>query len=130
MLAKGQTQRALVVLEGALPIEQRLGLPVGPPSRPFKPVVELYGEVLLEAGRPEDAQKQFMVSLRRTPNRAASLIGLARAAAKTGHTDTANRQYRAFLDLWDDADEDLETLEEARRWVSDNTPVHANPVGR
>ncbi len=116
--AEGNTERALRLLEGALPVEEKMGFPTGPPSRPFKPVIELYGETLLEAGRPEEAMHQFERSLRRTPNRAASLIGLARATAQAGYTDLAARHYAAFSALWNDADAGLAEAEEARHWAA------------
>jgi predicted negative regulator of RcsB-dependent stress response len=51
-------------------------VPSGPPDD-FKPANELYGELLLQAGRKKEALEQFRASLLRTPNRALSLAGAA-----------------------------------------------------
>jgi predicted negative regulator of RcsB-dependent stress response len=44
-------------------------------------VQELLGEVLLDAGRPDEARAAFEAALARAPGRAPSLRGLARAAS-------------------------------------------------
>ena len=41
-------------------------------------------------------------------------LGLARAYALTGDTDKSRVEYRAFLQLWKDADPDLHILKEAK----------------
>ena len=87
--------------------------PRGAPT-PLKPAHELYGEILIELDRPADAVEMFERSLRRTPNRALSLRGLARAAMTTGDPDTARAQAAQLVDQWRGAD-DAEILQEARR---------------
>jgi Tfp pilus assembly protein PilF len=62
----------------------------------FKPANEVYGELLLKAGRPKEALEQFRASLLRTPNRAASLAGAARAARDAGDLPAAE-EYEATL---------------------------------
>ena len=47
----------------------------------LSPMRELLGELLLEAGRPDEAQREFDASLQTVPNRFRSLAGAARAAA-------------------------------------------------
>ena len=56
--------------------EENLGVPSGPPDT-FKPAHELYGELLLRAGKKKEAAEQFRIELTRTPNRTASVAGLA-----------------------------------------------------
>jgi hypothetical protein len=63
-------------------LEEATSAPYGPPSL-IKPSHELFGEILLRAGKPTDAAEQFKISLLRQPNRARSLLGLARATAQT-----------------------------------------------
>jgi tetratricopeptide (TPR) repeat protein len=82
-LAKGRRDAALETLDSAVAIADSMGPPAGPPS-PMKPAHELYGEVLLEVGRPERAAELFRASLERTPNRALSVRGLTRAQAAAG----------------------------------------------
>ena len=77
-LSRGQKDDAVRLAKEAADVEATMSAPSGPPE-PIKPAVELYGEVLLEAGRPAEAAAAFEKSLQRTPNRAASVKGLAQA---------------------------------------------------
>jgi tetratricopeptide (TPR) repeat protein len=113
-LATGRGGEALSRLQGAVALEKELPPPMGPP-RPLQPASELYGEVLLERGKPREAAAEFERSLKRWPNRSRSVLGLARASAALGSTDAARRHYRKLLDNWRQADPDLKELEEARR---------------
>ena len=87
-LARGRERKALEALDSAVRHDDQLGPPVGTPAT-VKPVRELYGEVLLALGRPEEAIDRFEESLRRMPNRRLSLRGLARAHQAAGHTGEA-----------------------------------------
>lgn len=78
--ARGNMADALRHAAAAVKAEEALGAPSGPPAD-FKPANELYGELLLQAGRPNDALQQFRQSLLRTPNRTLSLEGLEKAEA-------------------------------------------------
>ncbi|MES1244520.1 MAG: hypothetical protein ABUT39_23140 [Acidobacteriota bacterium] len=111
--AQGKTEEALALLREAADLEGALPPPSGPPS-PMKPAHELYGEVLLEAGRAAEASRQFEASLLRTPNRAASLLGAARSAAKAGDLETARRRYAELAAIWSQADSDLPALAEVQ----------------
>jgi hypothetical protein len=75
---RGETSEALRVLELAIEAEDKLGEPSGPPMT-IKPSRELYGELLLRAGRKEEAAEAFRQVLLRMPGRAVTLAGLARA---------------------------------------------------
>ena len=77
--ARGDTDAALRYAKAAIKLEEKLGVPSGPPND-FKPAHELYGELLLKAGRKKEAAEQFDISLLRTPNRAASLAGAQRVS--------------------------------------------------
>jgi hypothetical protein len=48
---------------------------------PLKPAHELYGELLLKAGKTEEAGRQFKLAFERAPGRALSRRGLAQAEA-------------------------------------------------
>jgi hypothetical protein len=91
-LAAGQTTEALRLAKEAADIELTLNPPSGPPD-PMKPALEYYGELLLGADRAADAVTAFSQSLLRTPKRTPSLLGLARASAKSGNTALARRTY-------------------------------------
>jgi Tfp pilus assembly protein PilF len=77
----------------------------------------LFGEILLRAGQPKEAAEKFQTALLRQPNRARSLIGLARASAQSGDRATAVATYTKFLDQWKQADADLPELREARDYL-------------
>jgi hypothetical protein len=88
-LARGQTDDAVRLAKEAVDIEATAGAPSGPPE-PMKPSLELYGDVLLAAGRAKDAAAAYEQQLLLTPRRTPSVKGLARASA-AGGTDTARR---------------------------------------
>ena len=77
---KRDHEQAADLMKQAIKLEEEMGPPSGPPAL-IKPAHELFGEILLRAGKPEAAAEQFKVSLLRQPNRARSLLGAARAAA-------------------------------------------------
>ena len=56
--AKGQKEEALQLAKEAADVEKSMSPPSGPPD-PIKPASELYGEMLLEAGRAKDAVQAF-----------------------------------------------------------------------
>lgn len=115
-LKKGNADEALKLLAAAAEAESRLPPPSGPPD-PMKPSHELYGEALLELGRSEEAGKQFDLSLLRTPNRAASLLGAARVAVKRGDDETARRHYGKLAEIWKQADSGSPELAEAKSYL-------------
>jgi len=79
--AKGDKQEALALAKAATEVELTMEPPSGPPD-PIKPALELYGELLLEAGQYKDAVAAFEQSLLRMPNRTPSVKGLAQATAR------------------------------------------------
>ena len=107
---------AIDLMRKATALEEQMGAPYGPPTL-VKPSHELFGEILLRAGKPKEAAEQFQIALLRQPNRARSLLGLARAAAQSGDSAIARSTYTQFLDQWKDADADLPELREARDYL-------------
>ena len=96
--AKGQKDEALQFAKEAADAEKTLAAPSGPPE-PIKPAFELYGEMLLEAGRAKEAMQAFEQSLLRTPKRTPSVLGLARAAAAAGDQATARARYQELTTM-------------------------------
>ncbi|HEV7396504.1 MAG TPA: tetratricopeptide repeat protein [Pyrinomonadaceae bacterium] len=115
-LTKKDYGRAIELMKKAVAMEEEMGPPSGPPGM-IKPANELFGEILLKAGKPQEATAQFKAALLRQPNRARSLIGLARAAAQSGDKATAASVYAKFLEQWQLADKELPELKEAREYV-------------
>jgi tetratricopeptide (TPR) repeat protein len=111
--ARGARERGLQELAGAAEAERKRPKPIARPY-PVKPAAELYGEFLLASGDANGAIAQFQASLARTPRRAASLFGLAAAAAAAGVKADAARAAREFLDVWHLADSGRPELADAR----------------
>jgi tetratricopeptide (TPR) repeat protein len=76
LFADGKSAEAFTELAQTAAEEDGLTFEFGPPT-PLKPAHELYGELLLKAGRPQDARQQFERALQRAPGRALSVRGLA-----------------------------------------------------
>jgi Tfp pilus assembly protein PilF len=76
----------------------------------------LFGDVLLNAGRPAEAAAQFQTALLRQPNRPRSLLGLARAAKSTD-AKLAARAYADYLRTQERADARAAELAEARDYL-------------
>lgn len=108
--------RAIEFMKRATELEETLAPPSGPPAL-LKPTHELFGEILLRAGKAEAAAEQFGIALQRQPNRARSLIGSARAALTLGDRSATALAYQRLLDQWKNADADLPELREARDFL-------------
>jgi tetratricopeptide (TPR) repeat protein len=115
--AKKQTyEEAIDLMKRATAIEEEMSPPSGPPTL-IKPSHELFGEILLLANQPKEAVEQFDKALLRQPNRARSLLGKARAAAKSGDTKVALEAYSRFARQWSQADAALPELREAQDYL-------------
>jgi len=112
-VAAGRGGDAVSRMQEAVALERDLPPPLGPP-RPIKPAPELFGEILLELGRPREAAAEFERALARWPNRSLTLLGRARASAALGDRDSARRHYGRLLLNWRNADPGLPELKEAR----------------
>jgi tetratricopeptide (TPR) repeat protein len=108
--------RAIELMTTATQLEEQMGAPSGPPWI-IKPSHELFGEILLKAGKPKEAAEKFRVALLRQPNRARSLLGVARASMQSGDQAAATAAYGKLLDQWKQADEQLAELREARDFL-------------
>ena len=108
--------KAIELIKKATSLEESMNAPYGPPGL-IKPSHELYGEILLRAGKPAEAAEQFKVALLRQPNRARSLLGAARAAAQSGLQPAAFSAYTTLMDQWKQADANLVELREARDYL-------------
>ena len=114
--AQDRADAAIAAMDEAIEIVQGQRPPNGAAS-PVKPPYELYGEILLELDRPQEALEKFETSLLRMPNRARSLLGAARAAARSGDEMTARARYGTLVSFWHGS-ADHEGFSEARRFVS------------
>ena len=118
-LGRNDRAGALASLARGAQLEARRPKPVARPY-PIKPAGELYGEILLGTGDAPAAVTQFKASLARTPRRAASLLGLARAASVAGPPADAVKAATDFLAAWHLADKNRPELAEARQILRSN----------
>jgi tetratricopeptide (TPR) repeat protein len=112
--------KAIELMKKATALEEQAPPPSGPPSL-IKPTHELYGEILLRADKFREAWEQFRIALLRQPNRARSLLGAARAAARAGDQISAAASYKKLLEQWKQADAGLPELREARTFLNSRT---------
>jgi tetratricopeptide (TPR) repeat protein len=77
--SRGQIDEAIATMRQATTREEAMPVAPGPPAL-IKPSHELLGEILLQAGRHEEAARAFATSLFRHPGRAQSVAGAAQAA--------------------------------------------------
>ncbi len=114
--SKQSYTEAVEMMKRATALEEEMSPPSGPPSL-IKPSHELFGEILLSANRPKEAAEQFGTALLRQPNRARSLLGVARASAKSGDTKAALEAYSKLARQWNQADPNLPELREAQDYL-------------
>ena len=114
--ARNQFDEAAAFMKKACALEESMPPPSGPPSL-IKPSHELYGEILLRAGRAKEAAEQFDFSLLRQPNRPRSLLGRARAAAAAGDRERARTEYSKLLMQWRQSDKAVPELKEAKEYL-------------
>ncbi len=112
-LGRGDKSSGLAALARATVLEAKRPRPIARPY-PIKPAGELYAEALLDAGQPAEAIVEFQKTLARTPRRAASFLGLARATQKAGRRAESAGAAKAFLAMWHLADSSRAELAEAR----------------
>jgi tetratricopeptide (TPR) repeat protein len=113
----GHADMATDFMDKAVEAVEAMAPPRGS-ANPVKPVHELYGELLLELDRPEDAAEMFETSLMRMAGRPRSLLGLARANAAMGNTMVALENYSKVAALWEGRD-GIAGLAEARGFVEE-----------
>jgi tetratricopeptide (TPR) repeat protein len=111
LFSEGRREEAVVLARQAAVVEAGLPFEFGPPV-PVKPANEQVGEMLMDLRRPKEAMEAFELSLKRTPRRALSLLGLARAATAAKDAATAQRAYTELRDVWKKADKTLPELKE------------------
>ena len=113
--AEGRRDEALVMMREAADMEDATEKSAVTPG-PVKPARELLGEMLLEAGQPEDALTEFELTVTKEPNRFRGVYGAARAAALAGDPAKAATYYAKLLEICERADQPgRPELEEARK---------------
>ena len=119
-LGEGETMRAVARMREAADREDRSEKHVAMENR-LSPMRELLGELLLEAGQPREALREFERSLRLTPNRFRSLAGAADAAARAGKRRVAASYHRRLIALAGTGVGDRPALTSARAFLGYGT---------
>ncbi len=116
-LATGLADEAITSLKEAAVLQEAMSYEFGP-AIPVKPVYELYGDVLMELNRPQEAIEAYQKALNRDPLRALSLLGLARATAAAGDKEASAKAYAELKTIWHLADDGLAEMEEVNNNMS------------
>jgi tetratricopeptide (TPR) repeat protein len=95
-------ERAIDHLKKGVRLEDSL-IYIEPPDW-YYPVRQSLGAVLLEAGRPTDAERVYRDDLRRNPENGWSLFGLARSLREQGRSHEAQQVEKRFEEAWRWAD--------------------------
>jgi tetratricopeptide (TPR) repeat protein len=114
--AQNKPDDALKTMREAADLEDRNEKHIVTPGR-ILPARELLGDMLLEAGQPALALKEYEASQQREPNRFRGLAGAARAGEAAGDRDKAAAYYRKLLVLAKDSDTDRPELAHARAYA-------------
>lgn len=104
---RGDIDRALLHLERAVRFEDAL-IYTEPPDW-HAPVRQTLGAVLLDAGRPDEAEVVYWEDLKRNPENGWSLFGLMRALRDQDRSAEAADVEKRFHRAWADADVALES---------------------
>lgn len=81
LFGEGKKDEALALMRESVAIEGDMSFGFGPPSPP-KPSHEMLGEMLIEAGKFDEARSVLNTALRRTPNKASILQSLEQIEEK------------------------------------------------
>lgn len=115
--AAGDDARAVALAREGAELEETVEKhPVTP--GPLLPARELEADLLLELGRPAEAQRSYEAVMVREPNRARALFGAARAAELAGDSAAARRGYEQLLQLMRAADADRREPAIARAFLA------------
>ncbi len=112
--AEGRKDAAIADLSAAADAEDATDKSAISPG-PLAPARELYGFMLLEAGRAKEALVAFEATMKKEPNRFRSTYGGARAAELAGDRAKAAMYYKRLLEIARDADTERPELVAAKK---------------
>ncbi len=114
--AEGKYDDALQAMSAAADAEDGTEKHPVTPGVP-KPARELYGEMLLEHGKPADALTAFEATLKKEPNRLGAYAGAGKAAQSTGDDAKAHDYYQKIAMIADGADPSRTEIADARAYL-------------
>jgi tetratricopeptide (TPR) repeat protein len=104
---EGRHAEALPHLERAVRLQE--SLPYAEPPAWYFPVRHTLGAVLIEAGRPDEAEVVYWADLRQHPDNGFALFGLERSLTAQGKNEEAKAAAERFARAWARADVKLTT---------------------
>jgi tetratricopeptide (TPR) repeat protein len=113
--AQGKTDEALPLLRAAADDQDKVGK-----GESELPAREMLADMLLELKRPQEALKEYEVSLKTDPNRFNSLYGAAQAAEAVHQKDKAAGYYAQLVKNCAGSHSDRPELERAKTLVAKN----------
>jgi hypothetical protein len=116
VFAEGNKDEGIRLMQAAADREDATDKAAVSPG-PLAPARELFGEMLIEAGRPREALAAFDASIRKEPNRFRGAYGAARAAEALGNRAVARTHYQHALEIAKAADTRRPELERARAFI-------------
>jgi len=90
--------------------------PVSPGA--FVPIREQLGTLLIEVGKPTEAQREFEAALKIYPGRFRGLYGAAQASELAGDNENANRYYAKLAAQTSKAGSSRDELNHVREFLS------------
>lgn len=115
--AESRNDDAVKIMRSAAELEDSTEKhPVTPGS--IVPARELFGDLLLELGRPAEALKEYEASLQNSPNRLKGLYGAGRAAELAGDKQKASEFYRKLVAVCGMADGELAEISHAKKFLA------------
>lgn len=118
--AQGNKDEGLKQMSAAADAEDKTDKSAVSPG-PLAPARELYGEMLLDAGKAKEALAAFEMTMKKEPNRFRGIYGAARAAETSGNRAKAREYYRKLLDVAKEADSERAELQHAKKFVGART---------
>jgi tetratricopeptide (TPR) repeat protein len=114
---EGNKSEAIDMLRRGADSEDKLGKhPVSPGA--LVPIREQLGTLLLEMGKPTEAQREFEAALKIYPGRFRGLYGAAQAAVQAGDKEEANRYYTKLAAQTSKAAGSRDELNHVRKFLS------------
>jgi tetratricopeptide (TPR) repeat protein len=110
---QGDDKKALDLVRAAADLDATMDKHPATPA-PVLPARELLADLLLELNQPQEALKEYALSLRAEPNRFRSILGEARAARQTGDLVASRNAYQKLVALSTSASSERPELLEAK----------------
>lgn len=114
---RDQPDAALALLRRAVELEASVDKEAVTPGEVL-PAGDLYGDLLLEAGRPIEALAAFEAVLAASPNRLNTLYGAGLAAERAGDLAKARQYYGQLVQVAADSDTGISRVEHARGFLA------------